>query len=82
MEKIIRERVFIDDMQFCFMPGRGTTNAIFILSYQKNIWLRICENLALRNRLHNLYRLCTTPEVKLESISPTVMNLELSGFST
>ena len=31
IEKIIRERISIDDMQFGFMPGRGTTDAIFIL---------------------------------------------------
>ena len=30
-EKITRERISIDDMQFGFMPGRGTTDAIFIL---------------------------------------------------
>ena len=29
--EIIRERISIDDMQFGFMPGRGTTDAIFIL---------------------------------------------------
>ena len=34
IEKIIRERISIDDMQFGFMPGRGTTDAIFILSYK------------------------------------------------
>ena len=28
---IIRTQVDIDAMQFGFMPGRGTTNAIFIL---------------------------------------------------
>ena len=28
---IIRGRISIDDMQFDFMPGRGTTDAIFIL---------------------------------------------------
>ena len=28
IEKIIRERISIDDMQFGFMPGRGTTDAI------------------------------------------------------
>ena len=27
MEKIIRERLFINDMQFAFMPGWGTTDA-------------------------------------------------------
>ena len=31
IEKIIRKRISIDDMQFGFMPGRGTTDAIFIL---------------------------------------------------
>ena len=31
LEKLVRERVNIDDMQFGFMPGRGTTDAIFIL---------------------------------------------------
>ena len=31
VEKIIREQVKIDDMQFGFMPGKGTTDAIFIL---------------------------------------------------
>ena len=30
LEKITRERISIDDMQFGFMPGRGTTDAIFI----------------------------------------------------
>ena len=31
IEKIIRERISIDDMQFGFMPGRGPTDAIFTL---------------------------------------------------
>ena len=31
LESIIREQVSIDNMQFGFMPGRGTTYAIFIL---------------------------------------------------
>ena len=33
MEKIIRERVFTDDMQFGFMPRWSTTDAIFILRH-------------------------------------------------
>ena len=39
MEKINRERVFIDDMQFGFMPGRGTTDAIFILRQSQEKYL-------------------------------------------
>ena len=31
MEGIIRAQIHIDNMQFGFMPGRGTTDAIFIL---------------------------------------------------
>ena len=31
LEVLIRSRISIDDMQFGFMPGRGTTDAIFIL---------------------------------------------------
>ena len=31
VENLIRDTVSIDDMQFGFMPGRGTTDAIFIL---------------------------------------------------
>ena len=31
VEVIIRDRIEIDKMQFGFMPGRGTTDAIFIL---------------------------------------------------
>ena len=30
-ESIIREQVYINGMQFGFVPGRGTTDAIFIL---------------------------------------------------
>ena len=31
LEKRIRELVKVDDMRFCFMPGKGTTDALFIL---------------------------------------------------
>ena len=31
LEKRIREFVKVDDMQFGFMPGKGTTDALFIL---------------------------------------------------
>ena len=39
LEKIIRERIAIDDMQFGFMPGRGTTDAIFILRQMQEKYL-------------------------------------------
>ena len=32
LENSQRELVTIDDMQFGFMPGKGTTHALFILS--------------------------------------------------
>ena len=31
IEKRVRSKVSINDMQFGFMPGKGTTNAIFIV---------------------------------------------------
>ena len=100
MEKIIRERVFINDMKFGFMPGQGTTDAIFILrhlqekhlakkrklyfafvylemcsiEYQEKLFGGPCENFALRNGLCSLYSQCTTtPEVKLDPVTPTVI---------
>lgn len=52
-------------------PSKG------IRSSKKKSYLVPCENLALRNELCSLYRQrTTTPEVKLEWITPTVMNLE------
>ena len=40
IEHLVRQQVDINEMQFGFMPGRGTTDAIFILrqlqeKYQK-----------------------------------------------
>ena len=32
LEKRLRKIVAIDDMQFCFMPGKGTIYAVSILS--------------------------------------------------
>ena len=31
VDGLIRQVVSIDDSQFCFVPGRGTTDAIFVV---------------------------------------------------
>ena len=31
VEKLIREQLIVDEMQFGFMPGHGTTDAIFLV---------------------------------------------------
>ena len=47
----------------------------YLMEYQEKLFGGSCRNLALRNGLYSLYRLyTTTPEVKLESITPTLMN--------
>ena len=38
-EKVIQRRVSIDDMQFGFMPGKGTSDAIFILRQMQEKYL-------------------------------------------
>ena len=76
IEKIIRERVFINDMQFGFMPGRGSTDAIFILRQLQE------EHLANRKFYFAFVDFekafnQVPRKVILESITPTLMNLEL-----
>ena len=51
IEAKIRNRVKIDDMQFGFSPGKGTTNAIFIvrqlqekfLAKKKELWMAFVD---------------------------------------
>ena len=39
MEQLIRKKIQISDMQFGFMPGRGTTDAIFIVRQMQEKYL-------------------------------------------
>ena len=39
VEQLIRAKIKIDDMQFGFMPGRGTTDAIFIVRQMQEKYL-------------------------------------------
>ena len=71
IEKIIRERISIDDMQFGFMPGRGTTDAIFILRQLQE------KHLAKNKKLYFAFvDLEKAFDREAESITPTMMNLE------
>ena len=45
IEKIFRECVVIDDMQFGFMPGRGTTDTIFTVTQIQETFLDKNKNL-------------------------------------
>ena len=45
IEDFIRNIVNIDDMQFEFMPGRGTTDAIFIVRQIQEAYIRKNRNL-------------------------------------
>ena len=45
VERLVRERVHIDDMQFGFMPGRGTTDAIFLVRQLQEKYLGKKKNL-------------------------------------
>ena len=45
LNTIIWEQVSINNMQFGFMPGRGTTNAIFILRQQQEKYLQKKKNI-------------------------------------
>ena len=45
IEDLIRDIIKIDDMQFGFMPGGGTTNAIFIVRQVQEAYIRKNRNL-------------------------------------
>ena len=45
IEKYIREAVNIDDMQFGFMPGKGTMDAIFITRIMQERFLATKKDL-------------------------------------
>ena len=52
VDEMIREMVEIDEMQFAFVPGRGTTYAIFIIRQLQEKFLHLKDssgkNLTLR----------------------------------
>ena len=37
VEMLVREKVDIEDMQFRFMPGRGTNDAIFLVERLQDV---------------------------------------------
>ena len=103
IEKIIRERISIDDMQFGFVPGRGTTDAIFILrqlqekhlAKNKKLYFAFVDLEKAFNRVPRkviwwamrklgieewivrfVQAMYNNTRSKVESITPTVMNLE------
>ena len=39
VERLVREKVNIEDMPFGFMPGRGTTDAIFLMRQLQEMYL-------------------------------------------
>ena len=65
VEVIIRERVAITDMQFGFMPGRSTADAIFILwqiarkyhAKNKKLYFAFNEKASSRQGYHKLFQL-------------------------
>ena len=64
LEKRLRELVKVDDMQFGFMPGKGTTDALFILR-------RMQEEL--REREKKLYMCFVDLEKALDRVPRKVM---------
>ena len=68
LENRIRGLIMIDDMQFGFMPGKGTTHALFILR-------RVQEEF--RGREHKLYMCFVDLEKAFDRVPRKVMEWAL-----
>ena len=64
LERRIRKLVNIDSIQFCFMPGRGTTDALFVVR-------RMQEEC--RDKKKKLYMCFTDIEKAFNRVSRMVM---------
>ena len=45
VDRLIRHLVSIDDSQFGFVPGRGTTDAIFVVRHLQEKYLAVSKRL-------------------------------------
>ena len=64
LERRIRDLVTIDSMQFSFMPGRGTTDAFFLVRRMQEGY---------RDNKKKLYMCCVDIEKAFDRVSRKVM---------
>ena len=72
LENKIRELVTIDDLQFGFMPKKGTTHALFILRRMKEQF---------RGREQKLFMCFVDLDKAFDGISRKVMELRKKGLA-
>ena len=75
LDSSIHQMVNIDEMQFAFVPGRGTTDAIFIVCQLQEKYIAAANSRVWTNRLCMSSRVCTTmPGAVCGSMVNTVMS--------